>query len=447
MNEGISETAEPYVTRFEAHDRALGDALPGWWMERKRKAASLFSRSGFPHPRHEEWKYTNVRPLTKRTFAEPPEAPSAEQAAEARAAVPLPTWDSLRLWFVDGRFVAAEGAEDQPKVSVAPLNEALQRDPARWEPHLGQIASDSGNSFVNLNTALTDVGAAIHVGPNTQVKAPIHLIFVSTAGETPWMTHPRIVMRAEQGSEVTLVEQYRGMPQSGHFTNPVTELSLGANATVDHYLIKEESDTGYLIESLHAELERDSRLRSHNLTLGGRLARSDLNLHLRAEGAEVELYGAFLVRGRQHSDNHTRVFHHAPRTRSTEVYRGIADDHSRGVFKGVVVVDPHAQKIEAHQSSDNLLVAETAEIDTKPELQIYADDVACSHGATVGQLDERALYYLRSRGIDKGLAQSLLINGFVETVFEAIRSPMLRDHLETQVCHYLPDCQRLKGLE
>ena len=256
--------------------------------------------------------------------------------------------------------------------------------------------------------------------------------------------HPRnLVVMAEQ-SEATLIESYVGLDDADYFTNAVTEISLADNAILKHYKVQQESLNAYHIGSLNAWQGKNSQLESHSVSLGGALVRNDIHSQLDAEGANIVMNGLYMTSGRQHVDNHTRVDHLKPHTYSTENYRGVLNDRSRAVFNGKVVVHKQAQKIDAHQNNANLLLSDDAEIDTKPELEIYADDVKCSHGATVGQLDENMLFYLRSRAIDEETARSLLTYAFADEVISKIEFMPIRNRLEYLVVGQLPDAALIR---
>lgn len=435
-----------YDERFGRLDARLGDQ-PQWLAAMRRTAFARFSASGFPDPRHEEWKYTNVRPIAAKAFAAPDEVPAAVDAGQL-AALGVQGMDGHLVVLVNGRLSPGHCLLDglPEGAYVRGLAETLAAEPERLEGLLGSVASDRNSSFAALNTAMMEDGVVIDLAPDTVIERPLHLLLVAGAGEPPVAAHPRILIRAGRGAQLTVVEHYAGLPGAKGFTNAVTEVLAESGAVIEHYRLQEEAESGYHVGALFVRQRRDSRYISHNIALGARLARTDIDVELAEPGAEVTLNGLFLPRGRQHQDTHTRVHHAAPHTRSNEGYRGIADGHGRGVFKGRVWVDRGAQKIEAHQNSANLLLSEQAEIDTKPELEIYADDVVCSHGATVGQLDAQALYYLRSRGLDPQTARGILVFAFAGEVVERMGLDALRGRVEERLLGSLPDAEMLRGL-
>ena len=439
------QSAQAYIDRLEESRGQWESRLPDWLIEQKRTAAETFAREGFPDPRNEEWKYTNVRPIAKKVFQ-----PAAAGQAPVDASVvddhKFAGQETLDLVFVNGIFrEELSGTADLPEgVAVKNLARALEDSPEAVGKTLGSVVTYQDNSFAAFNTAFFEDGAFIELANNAVLETPIRLLFVSTAEAEPVVSHPRVVISAGTSSQASVIEQFVGQEGSGNFTNAVTEIRLAANARVEHYKLQEESTKAYHVVSIHVDQARDSHYACHNIALGARLARTDINPTLSEQGAHTFLNGLFMPQGRQHMDTHTRIHHAAAHTTSEEVYRGVLDGHGRGVFKGRVLVARDSQKIEAHQSNDNLLLSDNAEVDTKPELEIYADDVVCSHGATVGQLDEDALYYLRSRAVDKDLARDLLIFAFADEVVARIPLKPLREQLEQMIVGRLPDNEKLK---
>jgi len=429
-------------------DRFAGER-PGdgvaWIADARRAAAEHFARTGLPTTRIEDWKYTSIRPIAKRDFARP-DAAQATAGADSIEALRIPELETHRLVFINGHFAAAlsdrAGAGDG--VTVRSLAGVLAEDPTALRDRLGAIAPNDFSGFTALNTAFADDGACIELAPDTRATRPIELLFVSTRQDEPVAAHPRIVIAAGHHAEATIVEHYVGLDDAQNLTNAVTEASLAPCAQVVHYRVQRESRKGFHVGSVHVRQGDNSRFESHNVQMGGQLVRTDINTDLDAEGAETLFNGLYLVNGRQHVDTHTRINHNKPHTKSEEAYRGILDGYARGVFNGRVYVAPHAQKIEAYQANDNLLLSGKAEIDTKPELEIYADDVICSHGATVGQLDTNALFYLRSRGVEPDTARGLLLYAFAEAAIDRMTLPALRRWLQGFVIEELPHGERVR---
>ncbi|MBS3800674.1 MAG: Fe-S cluster assembly protein SufD [Thioalkalivibrio sp.] len=428
-----------YTEQVERLRGSLPSDLPEWLAERRRAAADRFTHSGFPDPRQEEWKYTNVRPIATKAFAAAPLR--GELDSNTVREHNLGELEPLRLVFEDGhlRHDLSE-LEDLPDgVRIQGLNTAISAGASVLEPHLDQIAHDQYSSFAALNTAFMTDGALIHLSRGVVLERPLHLMLYGNAQNESVWSHPRILIVGEAGSEATIIEHYADAEGARGFTNAVTEIMAGPGAQLRHYLLQDHADTAYHIGNVFVRQHRDSVVTSHNVNLGGRLVRHDLNIDLIESGSEIQLNGLFLVGGRQHADTHTRVHHLVPHTASREQYRGIAQGHGRGVFKGRVLIKEGAQKTDAAQNSANLLLSPNAEIDAKPELEIYADDVKAAHGATVGQLDADALYYLGSRGIPRETARGMLVYAFAEEVLERMHLEPVRNAMEQRLAQRLPE--------
>lgn len=417
---------------------------PTWIAARRQAGAARFAALGFPTKRDEAWKYTDVRRISEGDFALASDAGFSKATA---AALTLPL-DAIRLTFVDGLFSAelSDLAALPSGVGVEPLSQALAVNHETVGGALGRLAGVEFSPFSALNTAFTEEGAVIRIAPGTLVEKPIVVQFLSRANQAPVMSHPRVLIMAGARSQATVIEHYIGESEAANFTNVVGEALLERGALLTHYKLQEAPLNDLHISSLHIDQGRDSRFTSFNINLGGALVRNDLIADLNAEGAEASYYGLFFAQGRQHIDNHTLVNHNAAHTFSNENYKGILDDRARGVFNGKVIVKRDSQKIEAHQSNANLLLSDRAEIDTKPELEIYADDVKCSHGATTGQLDEDAVFALRSRGIDEQIARGLLTLAFAGEVMEQVGLDAVAERVERTVAGKLPERFNLAGL-
>ncbi len=419
-------------------------AEPPWLREQQQAAAEAFSRLGFPTLRHEDWKYTDIRPITKRQFSIARRAPTVDEARVA--SLRFPGLDCHELVFLNGIFSRQHSRIDdlEDGVVVQSLGELLHNEPDRVRDYLNQYSDTDKNGFVALNTLFMNEGAVIMVPDNAGVDKPVHLIFLSDHHEDPCASLPRNLIVLGENSRATVIESYTGADDAEYFTNTNTEVVLQRSAALEHYKIQREGLKGYHVGILQARQHRDSRLESHSISLGGRLARNDIDVRLAEEGAGVLLNGLYLADKRQHVDNHTRIDHLSPHTDSEENYRGVLNGHGRGVFNGKVVVHKNAQKTRADQANANLLLSRDAEVDTKPELEIYADDVQCSHGATTGQLDETMLFYLRSRAIDEEVARSLLTFAFAESVINRMRLKPIRDQIEYVVVGRLPDSEQIQ---
>ncbi|HET8551559.1 MAG TPA: Fe-S cluster assembly protein SufD [Gammaproteobacteria bacterium] len=427
MNAEVAESTQRYIDAWEklkARDDRLG--------ELRRSALARFAEHGFPGTRVEEWKYTNLRPLERREFALAQELPASLPEA---ASLPLADADLPTVAFVNGQFAAGlSRLNDLPEgIQVRSIAALLEEQPEALRPQLESAATADDNvasTLTELNTAFFIDGAAIDIAAGVQLDQPLHLLFISQRVDASVVSHPRVIVNVGHGSEISIVEHHIGIDDAVNFSNSVVQIVLEDNAALHHYRVQQESAQSFHISNTRVRQARDSRYLSLNIDLGGMLVRHDLHAYLEGTNAEAILDGLFVLGGRQHCDNHTWVKHVSPQTRSRERYKGIIGGRARGVFNGKVYVEPGAQQTDSNQSSHNLLLSDNAEIDTKPELEIYADDVKCNHGATVGQLDETALFYLRSRGLGADDARRLLITAFAREMLDPIEAAPVKKYLE-----------------
>ena len=437
-------TAEPidrFVADFNRHAAALPGARVPWLASVRRDAIERFADHGLPTSRDEDWKYTSVASIARRPFALV--TPKANASVDVNRFV-LAGVESHRLVFVDGHYAPALSAVGTlpAGVTLASLAEALDATPDALEPFLRDDRRHT--IFAALNTAFMADGVYLRIAPGVALNQPVHALFVSTASNAA--THPRNVIIAGERAQATLIEQYVGLDDAASLTNAVTQIFAGADASIAHYKLQQENARALHMAGIHVAQARASRFASHSIALGAALSRQDLTTAFDAEGCDAELNGLFVAGGRQHVDHHTRIDHAQPHGRSRELYKGVLDGSARGVFNGKVVVHPGAQRTDAHLASHNLLLSKMAEIDTKPELTIDADDVKCAHGATVGQLDDGALFYLRARGIDEPMARALLTYAFAHDVIERVRVASLRNVVERALFARLPEGERIKEL-
>lgn len=399
-----------------------------------------FSELGFPSTRHEEWKYTNVAPIARQPFHVAGSSPRGVSAKSVKS-ISIPGLKGPRLVFIDGRFSEKFSSLGRlPKgVRIRSLSAVMNEDPGFLESHIARYASFRENPFVSLNTALYQDGACILVDRNIAVKAPVHLLFLSSGEGETGVSFPRNLIVAAEGSSLNLVEHYAGLNGGGYFTNAVTEIAQGENAVVNYYKIQEEQRNAFHIATVQVRQSRGSRFSSHSISMGGALVRNDINAVLDGEGAECTLNGLYTLDGEQHEDNHTRIEHARPHCASHELYKGILDGSSTGVFNGKIYVHKDAQKTDAKQTNKNLIRSENAAMNTKPQLEIFADDVKCTHGATIGQLDEEAVFYLRARGIGEEEARNLLTCAFARDIIDRIGIEAVRIKLEADLMQRLED--------
>jgi Fe-S cluster assembly protein SufD len=429
-------TRDLYGEQF-AHleSRHAGVGLP--WLQRTRAVAfERFAELGFPTLRDEDWKYTSVAALEKRAFRLVPESLNGMSADEVAS---LALGDSHLLVFVNGRHAAGLSRLGRlpSGAHVGSLAQALAERPERFEALLTRDAEALVSGFSALNAAFWADGATIDLAAGCVVEEPIQLLFITADADLA--VHPRNIIRVGAGSRAEIIEHYVGVNDAVYFTNAVTHIQADANAEIIHTKLQQESLRGYHIADIRADQERDSRFTSQSFALGGLLSRNDIATRLDAEGCEATLIGLYMASGRQHMDHHTLIDHARPRGTSREFYKGVLDGAARAVFNGKVIVRPDAQQTDAHQSNRNLLLSDHAEVDTKPQLEIYADDVKCSHGATVGQLDAEQVYYLRSRGMDDASARALLTFAFAEDVATRVNCAPLRARLEQLLRGRLPE--------
>jgi Fe-S cluster assembly protein SufD len=382
----------------------------------REQASQRFAELGFPTTRDEEWRFTNVAPIAKTKFAVPPGSQPELRPSESGA---------LRLVFFNGRFSPALSTRALPRgleaISLREANGAASERIARY-------ASFENNAFVAWNTSGFEDGAYVRIADGAIIHEPLELVYISTGSTHPVASHPRNLIVVGRDSQATLVERYQG-EGAGYLTNAVTEIVTGDHAVVDHYKIQMEDERSFHIATTQAQLGRDTNFTSHSITAGGGLVRNDVNAVL-SEGTEATVNGFYLASGAQHVDNHTTIDHALPHGTSHELYKGILTGKAGAVFNGKIIVRPGAQKTDAKQTNRNLLLSEDAVINTKPELQIHADDVRCTHGATIGQLDPDAIFYMQSRGIALEQARDLLIYAFAREVTDRIKLVSLRTEVE-----------------
>ena len=445
MSSSATEYAA-YRAQYEALAASGENHWPAWLTQRRAAAWERFGALGFPTPRDEDWQHTNLAPLRKVTFQPARAETAAAVDAAALRELTIGEHDWPRLVFVDGIYRADLSTPERlpPGVTAANLAGVLSADGRLLEPHLAQIAGFDRHPFAALNSALFTDGLYIHVPRGQVVEQPIVLQCVSTAGETPTAAHSRLLLIAEESSQVKLIEHYAALGNGAYFNNVVTEIVCGPNAQVEHVKIQQESEAAFHFSYFQAKIARDSRLASHAIHLGGRLVRSDVRAWLGGAGIHATFNGLHMLRGRQHVDTNMWIDHAAPHCESHELYKSVIDDRAVSAFRGRIHVHAIAQKTDAYQTNNNLLLSPKAAAKADPQLEIYADDVKCSHGATIGQLDEQALFYLRSRGLAKPAAVSLLVFAFLGEVVDKIGVEAVREDLRKILRSRLPDAQQLE---
>ncbi len=399
------------------------------WLTALRSAGiAQFEKAGFPTMKDEDWHFTSVAPIADSTFHLSTAAPKITPRDITRFTFEQPDWHTIV--FVNGRYSAdlSSFAGEQSGIRVGSLADAIRSGKGQPEHHVSKISPPSANAFTALNAAFISDGAFIEVPADTTVAKTIHLVFVSSGAGS--VSHPRNVIVAARHSRCSIVESYVALDEEPYFTNTVTEIQLAEGARVDHYKLQREASHAFHVGTIQAHQERSSQFNSFSFATGGQLSRTNIYTTLDGEGAACTLNGLYLADGTQHIDHQTRIEHVQPNCPSREVYKGVLDGRSHGVFNGKVYVHPEAQKTDGKQSNNNLLLSPTARVDTKPQLEIFADDVKCTHGATVGRLDEMAMFYLNSRGIGREAARTLLTYAFAADVLEMIELEPLKKALE-----------------
>jgi Fe-S cluster assembly protein SufD len=425
----VAEKHEPFLANYPAFAQTLSTRQPEWLRQLRKQALERYRHLGWPGPRNEDWKFTNLTPLARIPFGH------AERSGIDPSELPAIPDEAPRLVFVNG-FVSdalTVPVSNGDGLTVFSLAQLLDADSVKLEHHLGKYASTQENPFAALNTAYLRDGAVILVGDERVVEQPIYLVYVSTATSAPTACHPRSLVIAGRHSRVTVVEYYLGVggaPDGITFTNAVTEVGAEPGAHIDHIKVQREGNAANHIGSLHVRLQRDSKFSSHLVSLGGALVRNESRASLADQGCHCTLNGLALARDSQHVDNHTVIDHARPHCESHELYKHVLDGRAHAVFNGKIFVRPDAQKTDAKQTNQTLLLSDDAVINTKPQLEIYADDVKCTHGATVGQLDANALFYLQARGIGREEARRILTFAFANDIVSRIQVEPLREELE-----------------
>jgi Fe-S cluster assembly protein SufD len=436
------QVPEKYLETFD-QSKSRSGAQPRWLQSLRQDAFARFSDVGFPTTHDEDWRFTSVSAVSSTPFELAEQAGVAKEQLEPFGMAGF----ASQLVFVNGLF--AKELSTLPSlgkgVKIGSLAAQLAKDPAVIEQQLGRYLNIERDAFAALNSAFIEDGIYIEIPADMAVGTPIYALFVTVPGATPSMNHPRNLIVAGESSQVTIVEDYVSLGEGTSFSNTVTELVAGDNAQVEHYMIVREGEGAYNFSTLRIQQGRSANVATHSLLLGGALIRNNVHPVLAGEGSECLINGLFMANGRQHMDNYMLVEHASPHCDSRQFYNGILNGNSRGVFHGRIIVHKDAQKTDAKQTNRNLLLSDDAQIDTKPQLEIYADDVKCTHGATIGQVDENALFYLRSRGLDEVSARHVLLLAFANECLDRMQSAPVREHLERLVTAGLPESAQFAG--
>jgi Fe-S cluster assembly protein SufD len=434
MTTAVNATYGAYLDRFLDLEKQRGGKGPAWLESLRTDAIRAFADLGFPTTHLEDWKYTNVAPIANHPF-QPAQPESHGNLAERLNGNPLFELGCSRLVFVNGFFSASlSSLKGFPKdVRASSLAEALNSGAAPLEQHLARYADFKQHAFTALNTAFMEDGAFIEVPKGAVLDAPIQLLYVSTRLSESHLAHPRNLIVVGQEGQARVIETHLGLEENAYFSNVVTEIVAGENSSVDYVKVQQESPAAFHVATVAVHHARNASVATNSLALGAQLGREDLVTVLDGEGAEALLSGLYVTSGSQLIDNHTTIDHSKPHCSSREFYKGVLDGKSTGVFNGKIIVRQDAQKTDSKQSDKNLLLSEDAVINTKPQLEIFADDVKCTHGATIGQIDSEAIFYLRSRGIGLAEARNLLIAAFANEITDRIKFQPLRERLNAQL--------------
>jgi Fe-S cluster assembly protein SufD len=444
----LAEETKTYLSNFSRIEKQVGGTTRMWLDQMRKAAMDRFAEVGFPSTTDEEWRTTNVAPLAKIAFKP---GNNVELHGDDIAAFSFGHDASIELVFVNGHFAPnLSVTRSLPRgVKVTSLANALEADADLIEQHLGKHANINDNPFVALNTGFVRDGVFIHLPRNATVERPIHLMFVSAPGGEPSVAHPRVLIIAEDNSEATIVKSYFSTTRSGrYFDNVVTEIITGNDCRLDLTTLQEDNADAYHVSTTQVKLGRASKFVSYSTTLGGKLTRNNLNVVLAGEGADATLNGLVLVNGDQHCDNHTLIDNAAPNCPSYELYKHVLKDRASAVFKGKILVRQIAQKTDSKQTSKSLLLSDEATMNSQPALEIYADDVKCTHGSTIGPVDEESVFYLRSRGVSLEAARHLLTYAFAADVTRRMKVEAVRRRIENYIAaqHGLPQDLRIADL-
>ena len=425
-----------YHEAFAAFEKAAPGAELPWLRKLRSDAFARFAEVGFPTSRDEDWRFTNVSPVSQGNFLL---ARNGVESLRPGQIEPFEFPQALRLVFVNGRFAPALSsvAALATGAQVASLASVLNENPALAEPFLGRYLDTRRDAFCALNTAFLADGGYVRIPKSTVLPQPVHLLFVTSGQRIPAVAHPRNLIVVEPGSQAAIIEDYISLDDLPGLCNSATELIAGEGANVSHYLVEREHDRAFNFSTLRIQQARNSNVASHSILVGGALVRNNVHPVLAGEGAECLINGLFIGRGSQHLDNYMLVEHASPHCASRQFYNGILGDRAHGVFHGRIVVRKDAQKTDAKQTNRNLLLSDEAQIDTKPQLEIFADDVKCTHGATIGQIEEKASFYLRSRGIDEQSARRLLLLAFASECLDRMKEDGVRERIEKLIHEHI----------
>lgn len=437
MSITLSDKDKGYTEGFAQFAKNAPGSDLDWLQSIREQAITKFSELGFPTVQDEDWRFTNVAPIARSSFNI---LENGHDKVSANNLTPFQFEETeiTELVFINGHYSEELSTYTSlpDGVIVKNLADAIESEQEIVKANLAKYADFSEEAFTALNTAFMDDGGFVYIPKGVNLETPIHLLYISTDSESPSITNPRNLIIAEDNAQANVIEHYTSMSDNVYLSNVVTEVVVGENSTVGHYMIELESKKAFNISTLRVQQARSSNIRSHSVLLGGSLVRNNIHPVLAGEGCDSLINGLYMPAHRQHMDNYMKVEHASPHCDSRQLYNGILDGRSRGVFHGRIIVHEDAQKTDAKQTNRNLLLSDTAQIDTKPQLEIYADDVKCTHGATIGQIDENALFYLRSRGISKENARDIILHAFTNESLESMGVESVKNYCYNLVTNW-----------
>jgi len=429
------ELKEKLISSFIAFENQISLDNP-FVHSMRTEALSSFESKGFPQKKEEAWKYTSLKKVLKEDFSVFSKTETALEYKDVQTYF-IHDIDSYKIVFVDGKYASNLSQTTHDDIDICLMSSALEKPKYRSviENYFNKIADK--NSLTSLNTAFVNEGAYIHITKNKMVEKPIQIIHFSTGNESALLLQPRNLIVVDENAHVQIIERHQSLTNNSTLTNCVTEIFAAKRGIVDYYKVQNDKDSASLVDSTFINQESESHVAVHTFSFGGKLIRNNLNFYQNGEYMDSTLKGVTIIGNKQHVDHNTLVHHIEPNCRSHQDYKGIFSDSSVGVFNGKVLVNKEAQKTNAFQANNNLLVNDKATVNTKPQLEIFADDVKCSHGCTIGQLDENAMFYLRARGIREKEAKALLMYAFANNVLESVKIPQLKNRINKLIANKL----------
>jgi Fe-S cluster assembly protein SufD len=428
---------EQLKNSFRDFEKELNGDGRGIWHELRTEAFKNLTEKGFPSPRDEEYRYTHLGRMIQKKFDFSQLAFPQKDSKKVQAPL-FHDADALHIFINDGVVDKEQLARQSlTGIEIVTLKEAMKLYPDEVAKHLGKYANSGSDAFTALNTAFSYEGVFVKIMKNNVLEKPVLFHYTSSASAFSKTLQSRNLIVVEQGAKASIIESFSSESTEEIFVNHVSEVVVGSNAFLNYYKLQNQAKSTYQVDNTSIAQFRDSNVQAFTITLEGKIARNNLNFQLEEENTEAHMYGLYVAHGDTHIDNHTTVDHKVANCFSNEIYKGILDDHSKGVFNGKIFVRPDAQKTNAFQSNKNILLSDTATINTKPQLEIWADDVKCSHGCTTGQLDDEQLFYLRSRGIAKSKARAMLLHAFVNDILDKIEIGFLHDFVNDEMYNRL----------